>query len=453
VFARTLGNPGLDRPGAPLIWPVAGHIVAIWCEEDGAFGAALATDGTTSSEPALLVPGARAIALAPAAERATLFAADEGGIARIDLDVRGAPLGAVRRCVNERRAGALLSATRLRDESLLVFAHRGEASLGVVATRGDDDVVVRHPLRAPCDDLSLHSAGGRAAVALELGGALQIAVIGTDGKLVERPRAVLERSGMALGSPHVLWTEDRWTLLAHERGADRLVVRRHDGGDEAEGFELPRCGGTFDAQYWVQSFFALEITPEREGGELRLWRCARDGGDPQQRVTQIVLDDAPVRRSRLAMRDALSSLSSRIARASYREAPAHPALARDGASLTVLDADGRLTVAFAPDEVGFRLRVASALGDDARLPEAPSSLVRLASWIRHRLSPDARAQATRERAFGEERARELGGTLLRLDRAGAALVLELALAALPDADVLAPWLRALRRAHRAFTPA
>ena len=40
--------------------------------------------------------------------------------------------------------------------------------------------------------------------------------------------------------------------------------------------------------------------------------------------------------------------------------------------------------------------------------------------------------------------------MIRLERAGAVLVLELALAALPDAEVLEPWLRALRRAQRTF---
>src|SRR5690606_9202878 len=134
-------------------------------------------------------------------------------------------------------------------------------------------------------------------------------------------------------------------------------------------------------------------------------------------------------------------------RASYRDAPAHTELAPDGDSLTVLDDDGRLTLGLWPEGAGVRLRVASALtersegtvgrhllpfagvgmpsrsgathviGDDARLPEAPSSLVRLARWIERRLSADARAEAARDRAFGEERAAELGGTLIRLDRA------------------------------------
>lgn len=451
VFARTLGNPGRDRAVAPLVWPIGGRLVAIWCEDEGAFCATLSLDGGTSSEPALLVPGSRAIALAPAEERATLFAADDAGIVRVELDMHGAPLTPPRRAVAARRVGAVLAAGRLRDEAVLAFVHRGEASLGVVATRRDDEVVVRHPLRAAPDGVSLHAAGGRAAIALELDGALQIAMLGAGGRLVERPRPLLERSGLTLGSPRVVWTEDRWTLLAHDRGADRLIAAPL--GDEAparEEFTLPRCQGPFAAAYWARCFYALELTPEGEGGELRLWRAARDGGDAQQRVTQLVLDDARRRRARLATRDALVSLSSRMTRASYRDASARPELARDGAALTVLDEDGRLTVGLTPDDSGVRLRVASSLGDDARLPEAPSSLVRLARWVGHRLSSDARTEAARERAFGEARASELGGTLIRLERAGAALVLELALAALPDVDALEPWLRALRRAHRSF---
>lgn len=451
VFARTLGHPGLDRPVTPLVWRAAGHLVVIWCEEEGALAATVSMDGVRASKPVRIVPGARAIAIAPGEERATLFAADEAGIARVELDVQGTPLAAPRRCVAARRAGAVLAAARLRDEAVLVFVHRGEASLGVVATRGDDEVVVRHPLGAPCDDVSLDAAGGRAGVALELGGTIAIAVLGVDGRLLERPRPVLERAGMTLGSPRMLWTEDRWTLLAHDRGADRLIARPlGERGAEDDGFTLPRCQGAFAAAYWAQGVFALELTPQGEGGELRLWRCARDGAAPQQRVTDLVLEDASPRLARLAAREALSSLSSRMIRSSYRDAPARLELARDGASLTVLDEEGRLTVGLSPEDAGVRLRVASALGDDPRLPEAPSSVVRLARWIKQRLSADARAEALRERAFGEERASELGGTVIRLERAGAVLVLELALAALPDAEVLEPWLRALRRAQRTF---
>src|SRR5690606_40311967 len=62
VFARTLGHPGLDRRVAPLVWPAAGHLVVIWCEEEGAFAATLAMDGLWASTPARILPGAHAVA-------------------------------------------------------------------------------------------------------------------------------------------------------------------------------------------------------------------------------------------------------------------------------------------------------------------------------------------------------------------------------------------------------
>lgn len=423
VFARTLGHPGLDRPIAPLLWPAPKGIVAIWCEEEGAFSKLIADDGAWASPPTLVVPGARAIALAPGSERATLFAADEAGIVRVELDVHAAPVGSLRRCVAERRAGAMLEAVRVRDEAILVFAHRGVASLGVVATKGVDEEVVRHPLgEAP---LGAQDAG-------------------------RDPALELERSGMTLGSPRVLWTEDRWTLLAHRRGEDRLVVRSLDEGGAK--FDLPRCSGHFDAAYWTQRFFALEVAPQGDGGQMRLFCSGRDGSGAQQRVTELVLDDRALRRRRIATREALGSLAARLSRASYRDSPARTRLAREGTSVDVEDEEGTLTVGVAHERTGVRLHVHSALEGPAPPPVVPTRLARLSRWIRLRISAEARAREAAERAFGEEHATELDASLLRFVRVGRAIVLELALSALPEVERLERWLRALRKAQRERLP-
>src|SRR5690606_13609516 len=174
----------------------------------------------------------------------------------------------------------------------------------------------------------IHAAGGRAAVALELESGIAAGVLGAEGRFAERPRPVLERSGMTLGSPRVLWTEDRWTLLAHRRGEDRLVVRSLDEGGAK--FDLPRCSGHFDAAYWTQRFFALEVAPQGDGGQMRLFCSGRDGSGAQQRVTELVLDDRALRRRRIATREALGSLAARLSRASYRDSPARTRLAREG---------------------------------------------------------------------------------------------------------------------------
>lgn len=446
-YARTLGNAGADLPLAPALWLVSGRLVALWCEDEGALAACIGDDGTASA-PTRLHEGARAIAIAPAEERATVFCADDRGIVRLEIDAAARVTLPARRCVSERRAGAVLAAARVRDEAILAFVHRGGSSLGVVATRGSEEVVVRHPVRGTCEDVALSSAGGRAAIAIEQGGdRVLVGVIGADGKIVERPRPMLERTLARPGSPRAVWTEDAFALLAHDRASDRLLVQPL--GERGEPFDVPRCAGPFSAAYWAQSFFVLEMTPDEAGAQLRLWRFARDGSAQQERVSTIALSDARPRRAALATRRVLTSISETTVRAhGYRDAAMQPALSADGASLTLHDRDGRLTVALAPHEDRVRMRVASTLGEDA-LPEAPSSLVRLAQWVRGRLSSAAREREAADRSWGEALAKELDAVLVRVDRAGAALVLELSLAEVPLAAPLERWLRRVRDEHAA----
>lgn len=446
LYARALGHAGADLPVVPALWLTRGSLVAIWCEGEGAFAQAI-DDGGGARDPLLVHAGATAIALARSDDRATLFCADERGIVRVELDAAARPLGPARRCDSERRAGAVLSAARVRDQAVCAFVHRGGSSLGVIATRGAEELVVRHPIAGSARSVAIASSGGRAGVAVEQeGDRVLVGVLGPDGKFVERPRPALERTLLRAGAPRVVWTEDAFTLLVHERAGDRLHVAPL--GPSGVEITLPRCEGPFAAAYWAQHFFALEVSPDEDGAELRLWRFARDGSGQQERVSRVDQPDAAPRRTALAARRVLTSLSESMARAhGYRDVEERPALSPDGATLTLLDGDGRLTVTAAPYEERVRMRVASTLGDDARLPEAPSSLVRLARWVKERLSSVAREQAAADRAWAEALAAELDAAVLRMDRAGAALVLELVLAELPLAARLDRWLRRLRDEH------
>ncbi len=444
LFARALGTPGADLPVVPVLWTLDERLIAFWCEERGAFSAALARDGS-AGEAVCVAEGARAIALAPGDRTATLFCADEAGIVRVDVNEEGEPTGAPRRCVSVRRSGAVLAAARLHDEALLAYVHRGAASFGVVATRGDEHVHVKHSSSRPFASVDVAAFGTRAALVLESGGELSLGLVAIDGKMIERPHPVLERHPETLTAPRVVHREDSWAVLARELGPERVIVT-----SKGESFTLPRTAGPFAATFWAQHYYALEVDPDDEGAELRLWRCGRAGEGQQRRVVRVVPSDAAARRTQLRGRRVLSALGARLTqRDGYRDNAARPAIGEGGCSLAFADEVGRVSLSLSPLEGAIRLRVVSTLGEeDLTLPEPPSSLVRLARWVKERVSPAAREVAERERAWGRELAALLTGTLSRLERAGATLVLELKLAAIPAAEQLDPWLRRLRREQR-----
>jgi hypothetical protein len=440
-FTALLGRPGAHRPVTPIPWIVDGGLVAFWCEDEGAFAQRLEPGRATT--PALLLPGAARIALAAGPTGATLFGADDRGLLRRDVDASGRPVGELRRTLTERQPPPLLAATRLRDTAVLVHAYPGSASLGVLSARGADEVRVKHPLRLPCRELALSGSGTRATVVLGLDdGSLEVALLGAEGVMVERPHRVLERVGARLESPRVTFRENAWVLLVRDADRDRLLLRSL-GGDRIE-TELPDCRGRFAARYWSRHFFALEASPGDDGAELRIWRCAHDGGSPEHRIASIRLLDAPVRRVQLEARTALTSVVDRLARGQgYRDEPPRAEVRPDGASLSFADREGHLSLSVHAEAGGVRLAVTSALGHEVEPPEV-TALVRLARWIRERVSTTARAEAERDRSLGVRLAEALGGTLVRIDRAGGALALEIALERVPAVEMLAAWVRQLR---------
>jgi hypothetical protein len=466
VFARTLGTAGADRPSVPAIASIGEDLAVFWCEEDGAHGHLLGPDGE-EKRARLLVPDALAVAAVAGRERATIFCADEAGIVRLDVGAELAPAGEISRCVSEKRAGALLVAAPLREHALLAFAHRGAPGFGVVLARAKDEVVVRHETVARKDalvkgygsdfveDLDVCSAAGRAAIAVELGGGkVYTGEIGPAGQLVERPHALFPRERASLGSPRVVWTEDSFTALCREREDGRLRVQPL--GEKGEAFVLPRSEAAFSAVFIRQHFWALEATPSHEGVELRLWRVKRSGAEAQQRVAQVVLDDAAARRDRLALREVLASVSRRIEQArGYRDAGTRTALAYDGTRLELHDAHGRLVVGARAheQEQRFALCVTSEIGGESALPEATSSMVRLARRVRALFTKTPEA-APEDLAWAEELVSRLEARVLRFERAGAVVVLELAVSALPGAEPLERWLRLVREEQlRRFAPA
>ncbi len=442
-LATHFGTPGAHRAVTPIPWLVDGGLVVFWCEDEGAFGQRL--EPADAAAPQLLLPGAERLALAAGPTGATLFGADERGILHRDVDGLGRAVGELRRTLTERQAPPLLAATRLRDAAVLVYAHPGSPRLGVLSVRGADEVRVKHPLRAPCRELAVSGAGGgRATVALALDhGSLQAALLGAEGVMVERPHPVMERQGSRLVSPRVVFRENAWVLMVRDAERDRLLARSL-GPDAAE-LALPDCRGPFIARYFARHFFAIEATPHEAGAEVRIWRCAHDGSSPERRVVAVSLPDAPVRRVQRDARAMLTALADRLGRGhGYRDEAPRAEVRPDGASLSLADREGHLTLSVSAEASEVRLAASSALGEGAPAPQVPGSLVRLARWVRMRVSKAAREEAARERGAGVRLAEALGGRLVRIDRAGPAVVLELALARLPEAEALAAWVRQLR---------
>lgn len=442
-WVRGLGHPGADLPGIPELAAAGGGIVAAWCEEDGAWTSYLDDDGGEDG-PRLVLPGAARVAIAEGGGGAALFGADERGIAAVELDERGVPRAEPRRLLSETRPPAALSAARARDESLCVAIHQGDAEWIAMTLGASGPSVVRHPHRRRIDDARVRAVGARAAVLLAGEGTVEMALLGAGGKVVERPHAVFPIGTARLAWPDAVWVDDHWVVLAREEAAGRLLAQ--PVGEKGAAFAFPRCEGPFAAAHRSQAFYALEVVPIADDAELRLFRCTVDGDEQQQRVDRVPNPAAPALRERRAIRHALGGLAEQLRHArGYRDAALRPALGRAGATLELCDDLGRLGVSAHPEaEGGVALRVSSALGDAPPLPPAPSSLVRLAGWVRARFSPVARQTLEARLAWARALARALGAELARVDRAGSTVILELTLPAMPPAEALVAWLRRLR---------
>lgn len=435
-LALGLGHAGADLPTPPAVRREGKRLVVAWCEEDGAWSCEVDLESGEASEPVHRIEGARRVAFGGE----VLFAADHKGLLALRPD-EDAPL----RVLAERRESVRLSGVRVRDEAVLAFVHPGDSAWGTVSVpaRGEPSAV-KHDLRAPCFGVRARAVGSRAAVMLELaGGGARLALLGRGGKVIERPHEVFPKGVGGLSSPDVVWTDDRWTAVAHRPDHDDLLFE--PVGGKGDRFSLPRCAGPFCAHFFHNRFYALEAEPRADAAELRMWRADPDGGRPQQRVIEVVLDNAEARRAARDVRALWRGLAHRLeTSADYRTHRARPVLDPDGATLRVVDAAGRVTLSARPAEEGVSLRITSAKGEDDLAAETPSSLVRLARWIRRTWRAEARAEVEARETWARGLAEPLSATVREVEVAGNTLVLWLMLARLPDVDTFERWLRMLR---------
>mgnify|MGYP001560682740 CR=1 FL=1 len=242
-----------------------------------------------------------------------------------------------------------------------------------------------------------------------------------------------------------MFCDDHWVVLG--RDAEASAIRSVPLAKKGVPFTLPQCDGPFSAAYRSQTYTTLELEPIEDHAELRMWRCDKRGSSQQRRVVLVENQDAARIRQRRTVRRGLDALAERMSRSrGYRDVPARPELGRDGTTLELLDDEGRLSLIVQEAETpgAFALRVVSALGDDPELPEAPSSLIRLAQWVRDRLTPGARERGDARLAWARARASDGGGRVLGVQRAGNTVVLQLELADLPPSETFLRWLTRVR---------
>lgn len=318
-----------------------------------------------------------------------------------------------------------------------------ERALAVVTLAPDLSVraTVRTPLAAPLEALHCAEAGNGLALALtyEGGDRVDAARIDAAGTFRERPHPVLRG---AHRSPRVHWDEHGFRISAQtERGA--LVSRRLGGEPQTL---MERIGAPFAIGHDYGDTVAATIEGHALSLQIR---------DAEHMVRPAAVDltptDAPslehARRTR-----ALGERWARLrARGGYRGGDA--SMQWDPARLEAV-----FPAAGGAPEGGLRFRFERRRGQPLLVitfgepgeaaPEA--SWARLVGWVRKRFSSEAREAEARARALAAPIVGEALPEGARLQSLGEAVLLELPLEELPDAETLDGWVKAiLRAAHDA----
>ena len=429
---------GSDRALAcPTPRWVGGRPVVAWVDPVGAW---VWTEG---QDARCVLRGATAASVDGRGDRLWVAAAGAEGLVLsrrrlVDLEEEA------REVVHERADVRALALAELRTGPLVAYG-LADPLLGVAAGTGEAIRDVRHALERPVRDLDARAAGTRAVLALADGSAaLRAAVVDGEGRMRERAHVVLRGSGPFV-EPTAYWADDAFAVAGRDAGAGALRAVRLDGRPHA-GFE--DVGAPAGWAYGQGSVLLATLRSRPgEGGvrdRLALRKQGVDGAGALAHEVVCTPADEAHRRRVVEARDCFERLRDLLAGVGYRDA-------RGAAGIDPRALEGRFRGA--EREVAVRLevregepcRLTLATGDGSGAPPA-SSLLRLARWVRLRLSPAAR----REEAAREAWARGLVGeevplAAVRRDARGAHL--ELRPAEPPAARELLEWLRALAAAE------
>lgn len=314
-----------------------------------------------------------------------------------------------------------------------------EQALTVITLNPDLSVrdTVRTPLSAHLDTLHCAEAGNGLALALSYRGVNRVdaARIDAAGIFRERPHPVLRG---AHECPRVHWDEHGFRISARtEDGA--LVSRRLDGEPQAL---LESIAAPFAIGHNYGDTVAATIAGHALTLQIR---------DTDRMVRPAAVDLTPSDAAWVAHAERARVLGERWARLRARGGY------RGTAASMQWDA-ARLEAAFPAEggapEGGLRFRfelsrgrprLVVTFGEPGHAAPDPS-WTRLVRWVRQRFSADAREAEARARALV---APIVGDELpdgARLETLGDAVLLELPLETLPDAETLDGWVKAIQRA-------
>lgn len=244
------------------------------------------------------------------------------------------------------------------------------------------DTHVRHPLPGPVRHL--RAAGGRqVAVALVVDASpdVLLAQLGASGRMVERPRPMLERARDE--PPALVWMDDGFAVFAPSE--DGVRWRRIDGDQRGE-VPAPSTWAGWGAAYLQGQIVvgAVETVGDHEHLVLRMETAL--GVERQVHTVQVTPHALRLARAVRRAADRLDRVASGLGGSGYRDG---------GATRVLEDAGGVATLVVGRGDEGTRLaldvRSDDAGGEDALLlhlsagvAPTPPSIFRLARWIRER---------------------------------------------------------------------
>jgi hypothetical protein len=455
--ASVLSDTGvIGETSGPAVFSSGVERVVVHATSRGVEAARISARGVRTQ---LVTPGAAVFAVAAGRHGSRIVSVDDRGVRAHTYDERGS-LGPSERWLEHVGKRPRVAAARAGTSELAFVAWEGERALWVIADEGDGKRrVVSHELPAECIGISAAGAGNRAGLAVALAGLDRVDVAQADarGALVERLHTCLEGRGAAWRHPFVLWIEDAFHVIAVDLRSERTVVAGFDGAVRADmlgdtsppsaeyrekRLVIARAALADAADEVVVSGhrlalgksgttlpFTLRIPPPRELFEQRGQLAA----DRLVQATALELSEERdgYREGRAAGR----VQRQQDDRSALLLGPLHADLG--SSSLTV-----RTCSAAHGGALGWDITLI-VLGKDAgAAPEPETSLERLASWVRTRLSQRAFARALAEQRWIEDAAQALGGEGF-WDRDENGLKLVVHVPRLPSAETLASWLRRL----------
>ncbi len=266
-----------------------------------------------------------------------------------------------------------------------------DARLGVLCVDRDMNLArsVRHPLSAPLRHLAAFGARDVALALLCDPGQLDIALLGIDGRLKERPHRAIE--GVLDQRPEVVWMDDGFAVFGQTEAG--LVWKR---------FDRPNTGIVEGARAGAAAHFHGTLVGAQmrsEGIEDRLTLSMQEvsGRGGQVHTLGLAPGEFRVRQRREDAAAILGRLVAMFDRTSYRETALHGVQTeRDEVSiaLPLEDGDALLVVVWACAE-SVVVRVSRGVA-----PHEGMSLLRLARWVRERRARKIEAAASRTWAQG-----------------------------------------------------